>query len=84
VVNSVPITCELTAPALQHGQNHAQQQGQLTPVGTIGHAFIEDLQSLPAIVWGRQASQSSPQKAWIFIAAMSSAKASAKAFPNTV
>jgi len=62
-VNSVPITCELTAPALQRGQTHAQQQGQLTPAGTTGHAFIEDLQSLPTIVCGRQSSFSSPQKA---------------------
>ena len=45
-VNAVPITCELPAPALLCGQTHAHQQGQLTPAGTIGHAFIEDLQCL--------------------------------------
>jgi len=48
-VHAVPITGELTAPALQRGQAHAQQQGQLTPAGTIGHTFIEDLQCLLAI-----------------------------------
>jgi len=45
-VTAVPITGEMPAPALQRGHTYAQQQGQLTPAGTIGHAFIEDLQCL--------------------------------------
>jgi len=49
-VHTFPITHKLSAPTLQRGQPHAQQQGQLTGSGTMGHALIEDLQGLPAIV----------------------------------
>gem|GEM_PF-1497324 len=79
-IGAVPITCELPPPALQRAQAHAQQLGQLTGSGTVGKALIENLQGLPAIVRGRQSSPSSPQKAWIFFAANSSAAASARAF----
>ena len=48
--------------------------------GTVSDALIKDLQSLLAINRRRQSSRSSPQKAWIFFAAMSSAAASARAF----
>ena len=46
-----------------HVKPHAEQQGQLTGSGTIGHALIKDVEGLPAIVRRRQSSPSSPQKA---------------------
>jgi hypothetical protein len=49
--------------------------------GTVRDAVIEDLQSLLAINRRRQSSPSSPKKAWIFFAAMSSAAASAGLSP---
>ncbi len=48
------------------GHPQVQQQGRLTHAGTIGHAFIVDLQSLPVIAWGLPSSPSSPQKGWFF------------------
>jgi hypothetical protein len=62
-VDAITVTRELTAPTLQRGEPNAEQQGQLTGPGTIGHALIENLQGLPAIVRRRQSSPSSPQKA---------------------
>ena len=79
-IDAITVTSELPAPALQRGQPHAQQQRQLMGSDAISDALIEDLQSLLAINRRRQSSASSPQKAWIFFAAMSSAAASARAF----
>jgi hypothetical protein len=79
-IDTITVTSELPAPALQRGQPHAKQQRQLMGPGTVSNALIEDLQSLLAINRRRQSSPSSPQKAWIFFAAMSSAAASARAF----
>jgi hypothetical protein len=62
-VDAITVTNKLTAPALQRGEPHAEQQGKLTGSGTIGHALIKDVQGLPAIVRRRQSSPSSPQKA---------------------
>ena len=62
-VNTTTVASKMSTPALEHGEPNAQQQGQLTGSGTIGHALIEDLQGLPAIVGRRQSSPSSPQKA---------------------
>jgi hypothetical protein len=62
-VDAITVTSKLTAPALQRRKPHAEQQGQLTGSATIGHALIEDLQGLPAVVRRRQSSPSSPQKA---------------------
>ena len=62
-VDSISVTNKLTAPALQRGEPHTEQQGQSTGSRTIGHALVEDLQGLPAIVRRRQSSPSSPQKA---------------------
>ncbi len=47
-IDAITVTSELPAPALQHGQPQAQQQGQLTDSATIGHALIEDPQGRPA------------------------------------
>jgi hypothetical protein len=62
-VDAITVTSKLTAPALQRGEPHTEQQGQSTGSRTIGHALVEDLQGLPAIVRRRQSSPSSPQKA---------------------
>jgi hypothetical protein len=62
-VDAITVTSKLTAPALQRGEPHTKQQGQFTRSRTIGHALVEDLQGLPAIVRRRQSSPSSPQKA---------------------
>ena len=62
-VDAITVTNKLTSLALQRGEPHAEQQGQLTGSGTIGHALIKDVQGLPAIVRRRQSSPSSPQKA---------------------
>ena len=62
-VDAITVTNKLTAPTLQRGEPHAEQQGQFTRSGTIGHALVEDLQGLPAIVRRGQSSPSSPQKA---------------------
>lgn len=79
-VNTITVTSELAAPALQRRKPHAQQQGQRTGPGTIRHSLVQDLQGLLAVGGRRQWSASSPQKAWIFFLAISSAAASAKAF----
>ena len=62
-VDAITVTDKLTSPALQRGAPYAEQQGQLTGSGTIGHALIKDVEGLPAIVRRRQSSPSSPQKA---------------------
>jgi hypothetical protein len=62
-IDAITVSRELTAPALQRGEPHAEQKGQLTGSGTIGDALIEDLQGLPAIVRRRQSSPSFPQRA---------------------
>jgi hypothetical protein len=62
-VDAITVTSKLTAPALQRGEPYAEQQGQFTSPGTIGHALVEDFQGLTAIVRRRQSSPSSPQKA---------------------
>ena len=49
-VDAITVTSKLTAPALQRGEPHTEQQGQFTGLGTIGSALVEDLQCLPAIV----------------------------------
>lgn len=49
-VDAITVTNKLTSPALQRGEPHAEQQGQLTGSGTIGHALIKDVHGLPAIV----------------------------------
>jgi hypothetical protein len=49
-VDAITVTRELTAPALQRRQAHAQKQRKLTGSGTICHALIKDVQGLPAIV----------------------------------
>jgi hypothetical protein len=58
---AVPITRELTPPALQGAEPHAKQLGEPAGPGTCRHARIEDLQSLPAIRWCGQSPPSSPQ-----------------------
>ena len=62
-IDTITVTSELPAPALQRRQTHAQQQRQLTGTGAVSDALIKDLQSLLAINRGRQSSPSSPQKA---------------------
>ena len=52
-IDAITVTSELPAPALERGEPNAQQQAQLTGPGTIGHALIEDLKGLPAIVGRR-------------------------------
>ena len=52
-IDAITVTSELPPPALQRGEPHAQQHCQLAGLGTIGHALIQDLQSLLAIVWRR-------------------------------
>jgi hypothetical protein len=47
---AVPITRELTAPALQGAEPHAEESGHLTGPCPGGHGGIEDLQSLEAIL----------------------------------
>jgi hypothetical protein len=78
-IDAVPITLELAPPALQAAEPYAQGPGQLIGAGACGDSLIEDPMSLPAIVRGRQSSPSSPQKAWIFFAAISRAAASERA-----
>ncbi len=48
-IDAITVTSELAAPALQRGQPHPQQQRQLIGACTIGHALIQDLQTLLAI-----------------------------------
>jgi hypothetical protein len=62
-VDAITVTSKLSAPALHRGEPHAMQQGRFMSPSTIGHAFVEDLQGLPAIVRRGQSSPSSPQKA---------------------
>ncbi len=50
-IQAVPITRELTPPALQGGQAHAKQLGKLASPGTRRHARIEDLQGFATIRW---------------------------------
>jgi hypothetical protein len=75
-VHTVPITHKLASPPLQRDKAHAQKLGQLNSAGSIGDAFIDNLQGLPAIFRGRRNQQAqlsarppptSPQKAWIFL-----------------
>jgi hypothetical protein len=49
-VDAITVTSKLTAPALQRGEPHTEQQGQFTGLGTTGPALIVDLVRLPAIV----------------------------------
>jgi hypothetical protein len=49
-VDAITVTSKLTAPALQRGEPHTEQQGQFMGPGTIGPALIVDLECLPAIV----------------------------------
>ena len=79
-VDAITVTGKQTAPALQRGEPHAEQQGQLTGPRTLGDALIEDLQGLPAIVRRRQSSPSSPQKAWSYFETISSTAVSARNF----
>ena len=79
-IYNVPCTSKLAPPALQRGEANTQQQGQLSGTSTSGNTIIDDLQSLLAVFGRGQSSASSPQKAWIFFAANSSAAASARAF----
>ena len=60
-IQAVPITRELTPPALQRRQAHAQQLGELAGPCTGCHAGIEDLQGLAPILGGGQSPSSSPQ-----------------------
>ncbi len=60
-VQAVPITRELTPPALQRGEPHAQQSRHLTGPCPGGHGAIEDLQRLAAIGRRGQSPASSPQ-----------------------
>ena len=46
-VDAITVTSELPAPALQHGEAHAQQPSQFAGPGTISHALIKDLQPPP-------------------------------------
>ena len=79
-VHTAAITGKLAPPSLQRGEANTQQQGQLSGTSTSGNPLIDDLQSLLAVFGRGQSSASSPQKAWIFFAANSSAAASASAF----
>jgi hypothetical protein len=60
-IQTVPIIRELTSPALQWRQPHAQQLGELACPCTSGHSGIEDLQRLVTIRRGGQSPSSSPQ-----------------------
>ncbi|MFN5119275.1 MAG: hypothetical protein ACK5JJ_14360 [Cyanobacteriota bacterium] len=60
-IQAVPYTCELTPPALQRGEPHAQQSRHLTSPCPSGHAAIDDLQGLAAIRRRVQSPASSPQ-----------------------
>jgi hypothetical protein len=62
-VDAIAVASKMPTAVLERGEPNAQQQGQLTGPGTIGHALIEALQGLRAIVGRRQSSPSSPQKA---------------------
>jgi hypothetical protein len=79
-IHTVPSTGKLAPPSLQRGEANTQQQGQLSGTSTSGNTLIHDLQSLLAVFGRGLSSASSPQKAWIFFAANSSAAASASAF----
>lgn len=79
-IHTVPITRKLAVPTLQRGEANTQQQGQLSGTSTSGNPLIHDLESLLAVFGRGHSSASSPQKAWIFFAANSSAAASASAF----
>jgi len=57
------VTSKLPAPSLQRGEADAQKHGQLMGTSPISHAFIQDLQSLLAVVRRGQSSPSSTQKA---------------------
>jgi hypothetical protein len=46
-VHAITVTSKLTAPTLQRGEPHTEQQGQFTGSRTIGQALVEDLQGLP-------------------------------------
>ena len=78
-IQTVPVTRKLATPTLQGAQPHPKQLGQFAGPGDPFQALFQDLQSPPAIIRRRQASPSSPQRAWIFFAANSKAAASAKA-----
>ncbi len=60
-IQPVPITCELTSPALQCCQPHAQQLGQLAGPCTRRHTGIKNLQRLVRILGRSQSPSSSPQ-----------------------
>ena len=78
-IQAVPITRELSPPALQRGEPHAQQRRHRSGPCTSRDGLIEDLQGLTTILrWG-QSPSSSPQEAWIFFEAISNAAASARA-----
>jgi hypothetical protein len=60
-IDAIPISRELTPPALQGGEPQAQESRHLTGPRTSCHGGIEDLDGLAAIQRRSQASPSSPQ-----------------------
>jgi len=59
-IDAVPITRVLSPPALQGGEPHSQEPGQLSGPCPGGQGGIEDLQSLAAISRRGQSPASSP------------------------
>ena len=49
-IGAVPITGELTPPALQGAEPHAKESGHFTGPFSVGHGGIEDLEGLAAIL----------------------------------
>ena len=61
-ISSASISLELPAPALQHGEAHAQQTSEFASPGTGRYGSIQDLQRPAAISSSAQSSSASPQK----------------------
>ena len=78
-INAITITRGRTAPVLQCGVPQAQQNGHLTGSCAASHRCLKNFQGFAAICRCGQSPSSSPQFAWIFFEAISSAAASAKA-----
>ncbi len=68
-VHAVPYTCELMPSALQSGESHAKQFGELGSPCAGRRSGIEDPKSLPPVRGAGQPSASSEQKASHFFEA---------------
>lgn len=77
-VDAIIVTSELAPLALQGGEPYPQQTSEFASPGTGRHGATHDLQCPTAINRRGQSPSFSPQKAWIFFEAISSAAASAR------